>query len=44
MTLKIHNDAEAAVWKAVMQKPVMDAFLKASPTDGQKLIDLLNKL
>lgn len=44
MTLKIHNEAEAAVWKAVMQKPVMDAFLKASPTDGQKLIDLLNKL
>jgi TRAP-type C4-dicarboxylate transport system substrate-binding protein len=44
MQLKIHTDAEAAVWKAAMQKPVLDAFLKAAPQDGPKLIELLNKL
>ncbi|MBI3451488.1 MAG: TRAP transporter substrate-binding protein DctP [Rhodospirillales bacterium] len=44
MTLHIQNAQEIAQWKAAMQKPVLDAFLKAAPQDGQKLIDLLNKL
>lgn len=44
MTLKVHTPAEAAVWKAAMQKPVMDAFLKAAAQDGPKLIELINKL
>jgi tripartite ATP-independent transporter DctP family solute receptor len=44
MTLKVHNDQEVAAWKAFLQKPVMDAFIKASPQDGPKIIDLANKL
>ena len=43
MTLHIQPPAEQEVWKAAMQKPVLDAFVKASP-DGQKLIDLMKKL
>jgi len=27
-----------------MQKPVMDAFLKSAPTDGPKIVELLQKL
>jgi TRAP-type C4-dicarboxylate transport system substrate-binding protein len=44
MTLKIHNAQEAAVWRNAMQKPVLDAFLKAAPKDGPKLVEALNKL
>lgn len=44
MQLKIQTPQEIAIWKAVMQKPVMDAFLKAAPQDGPKIIELLNKL
>ncbi len=44
MALHIQNAGEIAAWKAAMQKPVMDAFLKAAPQDGAKLIELLNKL
>jgi len=43
MTLHMQPPAEQEVWKAAMQKPVLDAFVKASP-DGQKLIDLMKKL
>lgn len=44
MTLHIQTPQEIAAWKAKMQKPVIDAFLAASPQDGQKIIDLMNKL
>ena len=44
MALHIQNAGEIAAWKAAMQKPVIDAFLKAAPQDGAKLIELLNKL
>jgi TRAP-type C4-dicarboxylate transport system substrate-binding protein len=44
MTLHMQTPAEIEVWKTAMQKPVMDAFLKASPEDGRKLIDLMNRL
>jgi TRAP-type C4-dicarboxylate transport system substrate-binding protein len=44
MQLKVHNDQEAAVWAKAMQKPVIDAFVKASPQDGPKLIEMLQKL
>jgi C4-dicarboxylate-binding protein DctP len=44
MQLKIHTPAESAVWKAAMQKPVLDAFLKSTGKDGERLIELLNKL
>lgn len=44
MTLHMQTPAEAAQWKAVMQKPVMDAFLKAAPEGGQKIIELVGKI
>ncbi len=44
MTLKIHTAEEVAVWRNAMQKPVLDAFLKAAPKDGPKLVEALNKL
>ncbi len=44
MQLKVHNAQEIAAWKSALQKPVMDAFIKASPQDGPKLIELMNKL
>ncbi len=44
MTVHVQTDAEAAEWKAAMQKPVIDEFLKAATADGQKLIDLIAKL
>jgi tripartite ATP-independent transporter DctP family solute receptor len=44
MQLKVQNAQEIASWKAALQKPVMDAFIKASPQDGPKLIELVNKL
>jgi TRAP-type C4-dicarboxylate transport system substrate-binding protein len=44
MTLHMQTSAEAAQWKAVMQQPVMDAFLKAAPEGGQKIIELVGKI
>lgn len=44
MVLHIHTPQEAEKWKAVMQKPVLDAFLKAAPKDGARLVELLNRL
>jgi len=44
MTLHIQSPQEAAQWKAVMQKPVLDAFLKSAAEGGQKAIDLFGKI
>lgn len=44
MTLHIQTPEEIAAWKAKMQQPVIDAFLEASPKDGKKIIELMNKL
>jgi C4-dicarboxylate-binding protein DctP len=44
MQLHVQTPAEVAEWKAAMQKPVMDSFVKAAPKDGPKLIELLQKL
>ncbi len=44
MTLHVHTPAELEVWKAAMQKPVLDAFLKAAPQDGPKILELMGKL
>jgi len=44
MAIHIQTQAEIKAWIDTMQKPVMDAFIKASPTDGPKLIELMNKL
>jgi len=44
MTIHMQTPQEAAVWKAALQKPVIDAFVKAVPDNGPKLIDALNRL
>lgn len=44
MTLHQQTPQEIATWIAAMQKPVMEAFIKASPEDGKKLIELMGKL
>jgi C4-dicarboxylate-binding protein DctP len=44
MQIKVLSDAEVAAWKAKMQQPVIDAFLKIAPEGGAKIIELLNKL
>ena len=44
MTIHVQAPQEQQAWKAAMQKPVMDAFLKSAPTDGPKIIELLQKL
>ncbi len=44
MELHIQSDAEVAAWRDGMQDSVKEAFLKAAPQDGAKLIELLNKL
>lgn len=44
MTIHMQTAAEAATWKAALQKPVIDAFNKAAPENGPKLVDALNKL
>ena len=44
MSLHMQTPAEAATWKAALQKPVIDAFIKAAPQNGPKLVEALNKL
>ena len=44
MQIHVQTPAEQATWKAAMQKPVIDAFLKSAPQDGQKTLDLLKGL
>ena len=44
MTLHLQTPQEAQVWRAKMEQPVIDAFLKTAPESGAKIIELLNKL
>ncbi len=44
MTLHLQSPADQQAWKAAMQKPVVDAFLKTAPDGGAKIIELLGKL
>jgi C4-dicarboxylate-binding protein DctP len=44
MAIHIQTAEETAAWKATMQKPVLDEFLRLAPQDGQKLIDAVAKL
>jgi C4-dicarboxylate-binding protein DctP len=44
MTIHVQTPAEQKAWRDAMQKPVIDAFIKSAPEDGQKLIDLMQKL
>jgi len=44
MVLHMQTPAEAETWKKALQPPVIDAFVKATPENGAKLIEYLQKL
>ena len=44
MALHLQTPEEAVAWKAQMQPPVLAAFLRLAPAEGQKVIDLLARL
>jgi C4-dicarboxylate-binding protein DctP len=44
MTIHVQTPPEQEAWKAAMQKPVLDAFLKSAPQDGPKILELLKAL
>jgi C4-dicarboxylate-binding protein DctP len=44
MQIHVQTPEEEATWRAAMQKPVLDAFLKSAPQDGRRVLDLMNKL
>ena len=44
MTIHVQSPQEQEAWRAVMEKPVRDAFLKSAPEGGAKVIELLQKL
>lgn len=44
MTIHEQTPPETEAWKAVMQKPVIDAFLRVAPEGGQRALDLLAQL
>lgn len=43
MTIHMQTPEEAAQWRAQMQPPVIEAFLKFAPEGGQRVIDLLQR-
>lgn len=44
MTIHEQTAAESEAWKAAMQRPVVEAFLRAAPEGGQRALDLLARL
>ena len=44
MTVHVQSPQEQATWRAAMEKPVVDAFLKTAPEGGPKIIELLKKM
>jgi TRAP-type C4-dicarboxylate transport system substrate-binding protein len=44
MTIHVQTPQERDTWRAAMEKPVRDAFLKTAPEGGARILDLLNKL
>jgi TRAP-type C4-dicarboxylate transport system substrate-binding protein len=44
MTVHELTPAEIATWRARIQKPVMDEYIKIAGADGQKMLDALAKL
>jgi C4-dicarboxylate-binding protein DctP len=44
MTIHEQTAEEQAAWKAAMQPPVLDAFRRAAPDGGQRILDLLGAL
>ena len=44
MQIHVQTPEEQATWRAAMQKPVLDVFLKSAPEDGPKILELLKAL
>jgi TRAP-type C4-dicarboxylate transport system substrate-binding protein len=44
MQIHVQTPEEQATWRAAMQKPVLDAFVKSAPQDGPKVLELLKAL
>lgn len=44
MTIHVQSPQEQAAWRAVMEKPVVDAFLKSAPEGGARALELMKKL
>jgi C4-dicarboxylate-binding protein DctP len=44
MTIHLQTPQEQAAWRAVMEKPVRDAFLQTAPEGGPKIIELLGRI
>jgi TRAP-type C4-dicarboxylate transport system substrate-binding protein len=44
MTVHEMTEAEIAVWRGRIQKPVMDEFVKQTGADGQRILDAIAKL
>ena len=44
MAIHLQTAAERALWQPVMQKAVIDAYLKTAPEGGARIIELLGKL
>jgi TRAP-type C4-dicarboxylate transport system substrate-binding protein len=44
MQIHVQTSQEQETWKAAMQKPVLDAFVKSAPQDGPKILELLKSL
>lgn len=44
MVLHVQTPQEREAWRAAMDKPVREAFLKSAPEGGAKILELLQKL
>jgi len=44
MQITVLSPAEVEAWKAKMQQPVIDAFLKIAPEGGAKILELMKKM
>jgi len=44
MSIHVQTKQEQDTWRAAMEKPVRDAFLKTAPEGGARIIELLQKL
>jgi C4-dicarboxylate-binding protein DctP len=44
MAIHVQSAQEQATWRAVMEKPVVDAFLKSAPEGGARVLELMKKI
>jgi TRAP-type C4-dicarboxylate transport system substrate-binding protein len=44
MAIHVQSAQEQATWRALMEKPVVDAFLKSAPDGGARVLELMKKI